>query len=254
MILTRLGNKRAIANKIIPHFPKHTTYIEPFFGAGGLFFYKPLAKYNIVNDLDSDVFNLYMVVLNQKEELLSELARMPAHQDLIKYWKKNQETNPVLKAVRFLLLSNFTFLGTGDTLRICNSSNKKTIIENRIDETQNMLKNVMFSNNDACDFLMSISFMEKNNSFIYLDPPYIDTRDNYSHSFTKQDSIRIFDCLDNLGVRFAMSEFNNDFIIEQANDRGLNVIEIGERKSLKNRSVEILVTNYDKANDLFNYL
>jgi len=51
-----------------------------------------------------------------------------------------------------------------------------------------------------------------------------------------------------------MSEFNNDFIIEQANDRGLNVIEIGERKSLKNRSVEILVTNYDKANDLFNYL
>jgi site-specific DNA-adenine methylase len=30
MILTRLGNKRAIAHKIVPHFPKHD--IESFIG------------------------------------------------------------------------------------------------------------------------------------------------------------------------------------------------------------------------------
>ncbi|HBZ37548.1 MAG TPA: restriction endonuclease subunit M, partial [Balneola sp.] len=41
MILTRLGNKRALADKIIPFFPKHELYIEPFFGAGGMFFSKP---------------------------------------------------------------------------------------------------------------------------------------------------------------------------------------------------------------------
>ena len=59
MILRRLGNKQAIAHKIIPYFPPHKIYIEPFFGAGGMFFNKPKAKYNIVNDLDSDVFNLF---------------------------------------------------------------------------------------------------------------------------------------------------------------------------------------------------
>ena len=71
MILRRLGNKKKIAKQIQSYFPKHKIYIEPFFGAGGMFFNKPKAKYNIVNDLDSDVFNLFQVVMNQKEELES---------------------------------------------------------------------------------------------------------------------------------------------------------------------------------------
>ena len=41
MILRRLGNKKLIAEKIICHFPPHEIYIEPFFGAGGMFFNKP---------------------------------------------------------------------------------------------------------------------------------------------------------------------------------------------------------------------
>ena len=69
MILRRLGNKSAIAKEIQKYFPPHKIYIEPFFGAGGMFFNKPKARYNIVNDLDSDVFNLFMVVMNQKDEL-----------------------------------------------------------------------------------------------------------------------------------------------------------------------------------------
>ena len=70
MILLRLGNKQRIAMDIQKYFPQHKIYIEPFFGAGGMFFNKPKVKHNIVNDLDSDVFNLYQVVLNQKEELM----------------------------------------------------------------------------------------------------------------------------------------------------------------------------------------
>lgn len=41
MILRRLGNKKSIAHKIIPYFPEHKIYIEPFFGSGGMFFNKP---------------------------------------------------------------------------------------------------------------------------------------------------------------------------------------------------------------------
>ena len=54
MILRRLGNKQAIAQDIIKYFPEHKIYIEPFFGAGGMFFNKPKAKYNIVNDLENE--------------------------------------------------------------------------------------------------------------------------------------------------------------------------------------------------------
>ena len=117
MILRRLGNKKKIAKKIQAHFPPHKIYIEPFFGAGGMFFNKPKAKYNIVNDLDSDVFNLFMVVMNRKDELLEAFKMMPIHQDLLEYWKKNKETDEIKKAIRFLFLSNLTFMGQGGTLQ-----------------------------------------------------------------------------------------------------------------------------------------
>ena len=41
MILKRLGNKKKIAKEIQKYFPEHKIYIEPFFGAGGMFFNKP---------------------------------------------------------------------------------------------------------------------------------------------------------------------------------------------------------------------
>lgn len=85
MILRRLGSKQAIAKEIQQHFPTHKIYIEPFFGAGGMFFNKPKAKYNIVNDIDSDVFNLFQVVMNQKGELEKAFYIMPIHSDLLEY-------------------------------------------------------------------------------------------------------------------------------------------------------------------------
>ena len=112
MILLRLGNKQRIATDIQKYFPNHKIYIEPFFGAGGMFFNKPKAKHNIVNDLDSDVFNLYQIVLNQKDELMELYRITPYHSDIIKYWAKNVEEEPLKKAMRFIYLSNFSLLGT----------------------------------------------------------------------------------------------------------------------------------------------
>jgi DNA adenine methylase len=41
-----------------------------------------------------------------------------------------------------------------------------------------------------------------------------------------------------------MSEFDNEFILNQAKERNLNVYIIGERQNMKNRKTEILITNY----------
>jgi len=252
MILRRLGNKKKIAQKIIQHFPPHKIFIDVFFGAGGLFFQKPKSKYNIVNDLDSDVFNLFQVVMNQKEELEKAFYMMPIHSDLLEYWKNNLEVDPIKKALRFLFLSNFTIMGSGSGLRIgASGGTNKNIVDENIDATFEKLKNVQINNCDFKRFINSISFddrknpTETNESFIYCDPPYIDTSDNYSNSFKEQDSIDLFDTLEQIGCKWAMSEFNNDFILQQAKNRGLNVHVIGERQNLKNRRTEILVTNYE---------
>jgi len=252
MILRRLGNKQAIAQDIIKYFPEHKIYVEPFFGAGGMFFNKPKARYNIVNDLDSDVFNLFQVVVNQKEELEEAFNIMPIHKDLLEHWKQNKETEPIKKALRFIFLSNLTFMGTGEAMRY--TATKQEYPQNfkhLLEQTHKYLFDVHFNNDDCVRFLNNISFQkdgrnDEAKTFIYCDPPYLGTNDNYSNSFTEQDSIDLFDCLQATGCKFAMSEFDNEFILNQAKERGLNVIIIGERKNLKNRRTEILITNYEK--------
>lgn len=253
MILRRLGNKSGIADKLQEHFPPHSIYIEPFFGAGGMFFNKPKVKYNIVNDLDSDVFNLFQVVSNQKEAFEEQFRIMPIHSDLFRYWKENKETDAVRKALRFLFLSCFTLHGAGGSFKITVNNDKRTLYD-ALNKTNELIFDVIFSNYDFRKFLNTLSFRgkeEMGNSFIYCDPPYIDTADNYSHSFKRQDATDLFDCLQETGCRFAYSEFENDFILEEVEKRKLNVITIGERRNLKKEKTEILVTNYKHRLTLF---
>ena len=253
MILRRLGNKKKLAKKIQAYFPPHKIYIEPFFGAGGMFFNKPKAKYNIVNDLDSDVFNLFQVVMNQKEELEKAFYMMPIHSDLFKFYMKNNITEPIQRAVRFIFLSNFSFLGKMDCMKLGDGKGGKEMFHKNIDKTFDIINGVDFSNKKADSFIKSISYKDVKNTFIYCDPPYLGTIDNYSNSFTESDSLDLFTTLQETGCKWAMSEFDHPFILQQAKERNLNVIILGERQNLKNRRTEILVTNYKIRQQSLNF-
>jgi DNA adenine methylase len=250
MILRRLGNKAKIAKEIQSYFPPHKIYIEPFFGAGGMFFNKPKAKYNIVNDYDNDVFNLFNVVMHRKDDFIEAFIKMPIHEGLLNHWKQNKETDEILKALRFIFLSNFTYLGKGNTMRF-GTENPKNIILKNIDATYKYLENVQFANRDFRSFFEQLRERNSDDTFIYCDPPYLGTDDNYETSFTEQDSEDLFNLLMQSKCKFTVSEFDAPFILEQARQRNLNVIVIGERQNLKNRRTEILVTNYKNHPTLF---
>lgn len=249
MILRRLGNKKKLAKQIQAHFPPHKIYIEPFFGAGGMFFNKPKAKYNIVNDIDSDVFNLFQVVMNQKEELEKAFYMMPIHKELFENYKTFIPNDSIQKALRFLLLSNFSFMNTKSTMMY--TANMKYTFNKEIEETFNKIFDVNFSNEHFSCFLKSLNnSLKSGGSFIYNDPPYLDsdTKQNYVYNiktWTKKDVINLFEANQETGCKWAMSEFDHPFILDQAKERNLNVIYIGERQNLKNRRIEILVTNYE---------
>jgi DNA adenine methylase len=253
MILRRLGNKARIAQDIIKHFPPHRIYIEPFFGAGGIFFHKQRAKYNFLNDLDDDVFNLWNVFFNRRDELIEAIELMPYHESLFQHWRHNREEEPIRKAIRFLMLSNFGFNGKPDTLLFLTCRHKKQLLLN-CSKILNDL-DCQFIN---CDFrkvikkIMFRSEKEIQETFIYCDPPYTtDRKDHYKHMFTEQDTTDLFNmCIDSK-AKFAISEFNNPFVLDLAKQHNLNVIKIGERQAMKARKTEILITNYKLNNTLF---
>lgn len=254
MILRRLGNKSKIAAEIQKHFPAHKIYIEPFFGAGGMFFNKPKSDFNIMNDVDLDVYNLFTIVSDRKEEFEAAFKATPIHQELLNYWKQNEETDPIKRAIRFVCLSNNGYMGLPN-IRFGADNNGMEVYK-YLNATNEKIFGVKFDNSDFRKFLRKLCWRneeEKTRAFIYADPPYLGTTDNYSHSFTETDSNDLFNSLTETGCKFAMSEFNHPFILEQAKQRNLNVITIGERQNLKNRRTEILVTNYKNHATLFDF-
>lgn len=74
MIIARHGNKSKIASEIIKYFPIHDVYVELFFGGGGMFFNKPKAKYNFLNDLDNQVYLTYKLLQTDKRGLIKKLS------------------------------------------------------------------------------------------------------------------------------------------------------------------------------------
>ncbi len=220
--------------------------MEPFFGAGGMFFNKPKAKYNFLNDFDNDVYNLFRQLLDNRDELIKLIEFTPIVEYQFKEWGKGKrEDSNLLNAVRFLFISNFGLYGKPNTLRIGCVNPKKQILS-VIDKTFDFIKDCYFFNTDFRKFFNKCDYKSNlDKCFCYCDPPYLGTDNNYSNSFTNEDSNDLFNTLEDSGVKWAMSEFDHPFILDQANQRKLNVIYIGERQNINNRRVEILVTNYE---------
>ena len=244
-LLRRLGNKSRMAAKLLPYFPPHDIYVEPFFGAGGMFFNKPRAAHNFLNDSDNEVFNLYMVAMNDRDRLKFELSRMPVHQSLWRLWKTEIPTDPVLKAVRFLFYSNFGYMGMGTSLHI----KAENPMEAALNELEGInLTGCKFTCDDFEAAIRSICLPETERAFIYSDPPYFEDGDKRAYTpFTQADLSRLFDVLAWRGCKYAISEFDNPIVVQMAKDRGLQVHIVGARQNMKNRRTEILITNYEPS-------
>lgn len=69
------GNKSCIVNTILSVMPKHTVYIDPCMGSAKVFFRKPRAEKEILNDYNGDLVNLFRVIQNN-EKLAYLLGRL----------------------------------------------------------------------------------------------------------------------------------------------------------------------------------
>lgn len=58
------GNKSCIVNTILTVMPKHNVYIEPCMGSAEVFFRKPKAEREILNDYNGDLVNLFRTIFN----------------------------------------------------------------------------------------------------------------------------------------------------------------------------------------------
>ncbi len=92
---------------------KHSEYREPFVGGGSVFISKPLAQFNWINDIDTDMTSFYTVISNQKsrEKLISELKKIEINKKNYDYFFNLKTKNQIEKAKRIYILNRCSFSG-----------------------------------------------------------------------------------------------------------------------------------------------
>lgn len=95
------GSKWRMAKWIIEHFPsnyRNMTYLEPFFGSGSIFFNKDRSRIETINDLDSNVYNLFKVVREHPNELAQQISMTPWSRE--EYMNSYDEVDDQLERAR----------------------------------------------------------------------------------------------------------------------------------------------------------
>lgn len=171
----------------------------------------------------------------------------PYHSAVLARFKAQQEQDAVWRAVSFLYRSNFSFLAKGETLKF-GASHARELTLQAIRDGFAAINRIQFMSTDFRDVLPKLSWRHPRDmagAFVYCDPPYVGAENNYGAApWTQQDTQDLFAVLTASGMRFAISEFDGDFIRDLAGRHGLTVTAIGERRNLFNRRTEVLITNY----------
>ena len=71
--ITYYGGKQKLVSTILPLFPEHTLYAEPFAGGATLFFAKEPSEIEVLNDLNTELINFYSVIQQDYTSLEKEI-------------------------------------------------------------------------------------------------------------------------------------------------------------------------------------
>ena len=110
-IIPWVGGKRRLAKHLLPLFPQHKCYVEPFCGGAALFFRKKASKVEVINDINGELINLYRVVKNHLEEFVRQFKWALSSRQIFD-WQKATPTEvltDIQRAARFYYLQNMAF-------------------------------------------------------------------------------------------------------------------------------------------------
>lgn len=175
-IVPWIGGKRRLAKRLLPLFPAHQCYVEPFAGGAALFFLKEPSDVEVLNDINGELVNLYRVVKHHLDELVQQFRWALISRQMFS-WLKQQPVEPltdIQRAARFLYLQKMAFGG-----RVaCRSFGTSTTSTPRMNLTR------LEEDLSAAHLRLARTYIEhlswdecirrydREHTLFYLDPPY----------------------------------------------------------------------------------
>lgn len=251
-IIPWIGGKRRLADHLIPRFPAHTCYVEVFAGGAALYFMRPPADVEVINDINGDLINLYRVVQCHLEEFVRQFKYALASREVYKWL---QDTPPrvltdIQRAARFFYLQQHAFGGkvSGQTWGTATTAPPVNLlrIEENLSAAHLRLAQAYIEN---MDWGKCMERYDRPHTLFYLDPPYWQTEgygvdfglDQYEKMAAIMSSLKgkaILSINDHPDIRRVFSAFQMDSVPIQ--------YQVGGGGKAVDRQ-ELIIYSWDKA-------
>jgi DNA adenine methylase len=245
-----IGGKHRLAKQLIPLFPPHVTYVEPFAGMAHVFFRKPESQSEVLNDLNEDIVTFLRVCQHHHPELCRYLRYAASSRKLFELYQKQEPATltDVQRAARFFYLQRAAFggkvIGRTYTPRVGSGSPfEQSRLVQRLDRMARRLERVHL---ECLPYEILMRRLDRESTFFFCDPPYVGTR-TYVSNFLQEDYERLALELAGLRGRFLMTI--NDHPLARTVFGSFNCRDLFVRYSVNHGSGEpvrqLVFTNYD---------
>lgn len=179
-IVPWIGGKRRLADRLLPHFPNHQCYVEPFAGGAALFFLRPApAEVEVLNDINGELINLYRVVKNHLEEFVRQFKWALSSRQVFEWLKATptETLTDIQRAARFYYLQHSAFGGKVQSQTYGTATTTPPGLNLlRIEETLSAAHLRL-----ASAYIENLSWQgclrryDRPHTFFFMDPPYWET-------------------------------------------------------------------------------
>jgi len=227
----RIGGKSQSHKLIISLFPKeYSVYIEPFLGAGSVFFNTPNnGSINVLNDIDEDIYKVFCLL--REKDVSNEINRNVTEN----YFNSILHSNEPIHILERFKTSYFS--------KGINFTNKN--IKINFKKYTDKLRDSLIYNSDFREIIQTYDSL---NSFFYLDPPYfLGKRDLDYYKAKMITPQEVFDSLKNIQGKFIITyndsekirEIFSNYTILEMNVLYQHTTNVGRRVCK-----EIIIMNY----------
>ena len=278
-----IGNKTPILSVILPMLPLSCPrFVDVFGGSGSVTLGKPPDAFEVYNDYDGDLVNLFRCMKDRPLALIRELgfltlnarddfrvlkkffqqeAFAPDYQDeelqlteillpepdadvLAQMMREKAADHDIRRAANYLKLLRYSY-----------SSGKRSFAAQPFDirrlfgliwEAHARLGNVIVDNED---FETLIRHYDREDTVFYCDPPYYTTEGMYQTLFSAEDHLRLFQTLAEVKGKWLLSYNDCPFIREMYKEYNVfafqRVHSMAQRYDAGKMFSELLIGNYD---------
>ena len=246
--IARMGGKSRLRNEIISRIPEHTCYVEPFFGAGWVYFGKNPSKVEVINDIDKELINMFKMIKYHAPEIERQLEYEFSGRDVFEEYKHCtvEYLTEIQRAVRFLYLISQSFASRGGVYGYGTNTRPSPQIfyKGVLGEIKERLRNTYVENKAFEDIIQRY---DRVHSFFFCDPPYYETA-GYGNTFGEAEHVLLVNTLSNIKGKFLVTindhpqirEWYKDFNIEEVEVR----YSVSKNQEARKKYRELIIKNY----------